>query len=1701
MKYVIGQPALVIILFIVASFLARFLWSYLGTTIQRSSSHPSKHPSSIRTTRVGSLSSVDSQSDSAANGPQAVSSAEDRIIALEVMRDGGLGIDEGFHDQALLSDSSHHPALGDQPLTYSSSSVGYPIALVRSWKDLIINACTIGIMVMTVARYSLELTLGANIGSNWLLVSVLLWSSLSAVSTLKLFLHVQSQRTNHAHPGRTYTQLEYQIVLIYLINLPFEFLDTRSTVLQYLKHEEAFKTIERLMIIRLLAFLLYLSAVVILLVTPRPTALLPRSPRDPISTVHPTAVATDEKTRPLPLEPRRSLISLAYFLHTDSYLWKHISTTATEESIPDLRVDDKAAAVLFRWKADQAAYEAAKIKPSFLRALVWHFRYQLLSQQFFAYFSAVGGLLPSFFLQRILGYITSRSGEHPQPPHVALLYALGLFVTQVFLAFAESAGLIIGRRLSVRMRALLISLVFTKALRRTGANSKGSEPSQSADEAKNGGRSDSEEDRNSPASTGKIANLVSNDVLSLAEIGAYLHFLWPESVIQLVLAGIYLYVLLGYSALAGMFCMIVAIPIQSYLTALWAKCQDSLMAAADKRLGLATEVINNIKVVKFFAWESNFLKKMEALRREELNRLSRRVIITIAENMVSFSVPIFVSIVTFYTHTKVLGQPLTAEQAFTALALFNVFRFPLGIMVGMISGLLQSYVSLRRIEKFLDEKETEKYSILSVRQAEAGDPLVGFKNATFTHEVKRDDGPSPESSTFKLCDLEFSFPEGRLSLIVGRVGSGKGTLLLSLLGETTKLSGEAFLPSPVSRVWGLDPALQLTNTTAYCPQQPWLLSDSIRNNILYGSQMNRPRYLQVLKACALGPDLATFTDGDLTEIGDKGTVLSGGQKARISLARALYSPAKVLLLDDVLSAVDSHSAQHLFTHALTGPLVKDRTCILVTHAVDLCLPAAAFIVSLDRGQVVYAGHPSHFNIASVLTATESSDQSGIENETTIESLAEPSINDDDTAAQIKTEATQRLVEKERQAVGAVNSRIYKLYYDSLGGIMPLMITMVLFALAELGNVLSTWVLERWADANSNQASPRSTHQIGVGWLNPSSIQLDKLLPTFPSSLSSQTLGSLVSNSDNDQVLDYYIGLYLLAGIMALAFELIRVAFFTFRSIVAGRKIYERLINRLLYAQVRFFDTVPIGRVLNRLSKDVETMDRDLADSLIFLADDVLAALAILVVVVAVLPIGFLFAVMAACMIYVAIGYIYLSSTREIKRSESTSRSPVLSLCTECLGGVTSIRAYSDIGRYTQQMFRLIDAYNRPFYMLWMCNRWLSSRIDVAAAIFTFLVVLYMIQSGMPAALSGFALSYVINFNVKTLWIVRWWSVNEINFNSLERIHEYLNIEQEPQNGNKPPAAWPSKQGSIEVEGLTARYAPHLPPVLKSVSFKVKAGEKIGICGRTGSGKSTLALSFFRFIEAEAGRIVIDGLDISKLELSSLRSRLTIIPQESVLFSATIRWNMDPFSEHDDSRIWDALRRVGMAPPVLEIRPNAGGGSGNTTREDSQSHDLTFITSLDTEVQDGGKNFSTGQRQLLAIARAILKLENSALLILDESTASLDAESDEKVQATIRSEMANSTILCIAHRLKTIIDYDKVLVLSNGEVIEFDEPWKLLLDGDEDDEHGSGRGEVRSQRKSSAFRELCIKSGHFDELRQSALRAKNLKSQDHQSKSL
>ena len=458
--------------------------------------------------------------------------------------------------------------------------------------------------------------------------------------------------------------------------------------------------------------------------------------------------------------------------------------------------------------------------------------------------------------------------------------------------------------------------------------------------------------------------------------------------------------------------------------------------------------------------------------------------------------------------------------------------------------------------------------------------------------------------------------------------------------------------------------------------------------------------------------------------------------------------------------------------------------------------------------------------------------------------------------------------------------------------------------------------------------------------------------------------------------------------------------------------------------------------MNRLSKDIQEVDQEMSPVLQMTLENLVSLVAIIAVICWATP-GFIFLVGVVIAMYYAIGALYLASSRDLKRIESVQRSPLYTLVGETLAGTVSIRAYSDSERVIQQCLGLVDKANRAFLFLWYENRWLSIRVDCAGAAVTLCSALFLLYSHADAALAGFTLSYAVTLVDVVLWLVRLYSVVEINLNSVERVGEYLEIPPERQGGTPPPAHWPTDTGNIVVRDLAVRYAAEFPRALDGVSFEVAPGEKVGIVGRTGSGKSTLSLAFFRFLEAEAGSIVIDGINIADIPLDKLRERLTIIPQDSQLFKGSVRSNLDPFGDVDDADMWFALERCQIA---------------------------SAIKTLDDPVEQGGANFSAGQRQLLSLTRGLLKLRNSRILILDESTANLDSDSDALIQRTIRNEMApGATILTVAHRLKTIIDYDKVLVLDRGHVLEYGAPATLLSDN------------------SSSFYALCERSGELDEL--------------------
>ncbi|KAK0555362.1 Transporter of the ATP-binding cassette (ABC) [Tilletia horrida] len=1562
--------------------------------------------------------------------------------------------------------------------------------------------------------------------------------------------------------------------------------------------------------------------------------------------------AKEKDQGPVPPEDRASLLSRAFFSFVTPLVRKHYSEQFSLPAVPELSAENRAASVLacFRSGGSPSGSPAEAVedagnetsigrdevlplpgppKESLSWRLLLYFKKDLIFQFAWAVVQAVFELSPAIGLRLILNWIGTRSraasghleeGEELLPLHMAVTYALAMGVGQMVFSIAASQALMRGRKICINLRAILISEIVTKALRRKDVGGQGKKEGEEGEEDGEGGdkkdgkkedKKDKEvggdigEKEGGRATDGQIINLISVDVFRVSEIAAYLHFVAITAPILIILSLYMLWRVLGWSGLAGMSVLVASIPIQTLSARLFLRVQEKLLEATDKRLTLFSEVLSAMKTVKFFAWERSFEARMEATRKHELKMLRNRYLAWIAQFVTFFMTPMLVATVTFTVHTQVLHKPLPAETAFTALALFGIMRAPIDQLPDMIVNVLSALTSVRRIDKFLREEETPKYEQLLGAQQEttSDDPVIGFQDATFSFaEGGPDavsggantaaapgsgaggDGEAEPAETFSLKDLNLTFPLGELSIIGGPVGSGKTMMLLSLLGETHQVSGRIFAPCPVARaILPKDPHTGLQESIAYCSQNPWLLSTTIRDNILFGQEMDQERYREVLFACALEVDLVVLEFGDSTECGEAGVTLSGGQKARVALARALYSPARYLYLDDILSAVDAHTAKHLYTHCLKGKLMQGRTVIMVTHAISLCLPGAAFAVALQDGKVAAAGKPADLMAAGVFEeegAHGSDDEDGGKvGDEIVEDVAEEldeegnarsgkkavtsshpagpkrAVDPEELAKKLSVEKSNKT--EEGYAKGSVSLSTYRTYFLSLDPrpwvvFIFWLILLAFFFTARISDVTAAAWLRRWASTfEQYKESAWETLSTLTAFAGPSrlsglapsnikalpwnikhhaqnvsesiltvvgqeSIVHESMAYTVPSqfvllgedakfspSFSSFKASFVSKESGSLDYLKIYVALSLLFVILSLARDIWCYA----GSLQASKHVYRRFISALMHATPSFFEKTPHGRIVNRASKDVEALDQEMSGSVLFFSEMVLQTVTIFGIVIWANPFFSIIGVFILVAFF-AIGALYLGSARDLKRIESVTRSPIYSLIGEVLSGSVVIRAYADSGRFARHTLRLIDGTNRPFYMLWLANRWLSIRVDSMAALTAVCTALFMILNPrVDAGLAGFTLSYTIQLVDTVLWTVRMYSQVEITANSVERIEEYLNLESEKMGGTEPPAYWPSSTGDIEIDNLSVRYGPEFPRALDGIKLKIKAGQSIAICGRTGSGKSTLSLAFFRFLEAEAGSIIIDGLDIAQVPLRTLRKRLTIIPQDAQLFSGTIRQNLDPFGEYEDSELWMALIKCRLASvntPMASraasqpasrptsrpasIRhsakpataaPAASNGklaareepaaNGDDESEQSES-EIQTIHSLDATVESGGKNFSAGQRQLIALARGLLKLRDSRILILDESTANLDSASDAAVQRTIRTEMApNATVITIAHRLRTLADHDLVAVLGRGKLLEYDTPANLIRD------------------PKSNFYELCQKSGasEFEVLKEMA----------------
>ncbi|CAG8886463.1 unnamed protein product [Penicillium nalgiovense] len=867
----------------------------------------------------------------------------------------------------------------------------------------------------------------------------------------------------------------------------------------------------------------------------------------------------------------------------------------------------------------------------------------------------------------------------------------------------------------------------------------------------------------------------------------------------------------------------------------------------------------------------------------------------------------------------------------------------------------------------------------------------------------------------------------------------------------------------------VDPETGLIDSIAYCAQEAWLVNDTVKENIIFASPYDERRYRAVLKACALERDLAILDAGDQTLVGEKGISLSGGQKQRISLARAVYSSGRHLLLDDCLSAVDSHTAKHIFRQALTGPLMLNRTCILVTHNVALTVPQSDHVVVLENGRISTQGRPN--DVAATVSRAPSHHES----------------EDEDLNGSPNGKPEDKAKLSESKATGSIKWSTVSMYLRAMGPWYYWIGAVLVFCLQQLGSVSTNIWIRQWA--NSYHTSKVGTEDAGQ---YAAAAHLKG--PTFNvgsvgrvSSWSLPQLGASPTSEPGGQVnVAYYLGVYALLGFLYIAISLSREAVLFWGSLHASWKIHDRLLNAVMHAKFRFFDSTPLGQLMNRFSKDVESVDQEVAPVAIGMLHSLASVIMIVILISWITP-GFLIAGVFIMLVYTALGAVYLNSSRDLKRLESVQRSPLYQQFGETLNGIVTIRAYGDGPRFMVDNHRRINAYNRPHIYLWASNRWLALRVDWTGALVSFFSATFVLLNvgTIDAGAAGLSLTYAVTFTENVLWLVRLYSEVQQNMNSVERVREYLDVDQEAASvieESRPASDWPS-QGAVEFKNYSTRYRPDLDPVLKEVSFSVKAGEKVGIVGRTGAGKSSLALALFRGLEAEKGQIIIDGVNIGSIGLRDLREAITIVPQDPTLFTGTLRSNLDPFGLFSDEQIFTALRRVhligsstsGTATPttsstVTATESNAnvnGNANGVSSSAVTVVDNKNVFHNLDSQVSESGSNLSQGQRQLLCLARALLK--NPRVLMMDEATASIDYATDAKIQETLR-ELSSSTIITIAHRLQTIIDYDKVLVLDHGRVIEYDHPWSLI------------------NKEDGLFRSMCDNSGNMDVLLDGAQRA-------------
>ncbi|TPX68327.1 hypothetical protein SpCBS45565_g03207 [Spizellomyces sp. 'palustris'] len=1276
---------------------------------------------------------------------------------------------------------------------------------------------------------------------------------------------------------------------------------------------------------------------------------------------------------PCPGRQDRSFLSKWTYMYMNPMVSRGMKRELLPEEFPQIEDEDEAkmlsSRLLNEWdKEVNERGSGAKLWRATWRVFGW--RYMLAGVSFFA------ETVVKIGEGVLLGYLLQWFQKTDKESREGYLLAMGMAFCVITHAVLHHVVFFLGMRMGMQMRVAFIAAIYRKCLALSISNT---------------------------SSTGLIVNLVSNDVQRFEDAAPFAHFAWLGPV-ELLLVLYFMYVQISWAAFAAVGALLMVIPMQAAFAGRFAKLRKKLVVFRDDRIKSVSDMLAGIMVVKLYAWELPFMKKINELRNRELGYIKHASTLRAINEALYFSSSSITSMFGFITFF-LMGGVLTPSRIFTCLTYLTNARLTItNFFPKAVQFLSESWISLQRIEAFLSLPEIGSTRELVEERKfldSLGDPsiMIAIRDGTFTwgegvtslesKQVVHQTLSEAENSGPReiLSKIDLTIRKGELVGVCGPVGSGKSSLANAILGEMDRVSGRVALGS---------------RKIAYAAQSPWIVTGTIKDNILFGLPFNEKWFWVVIRACAMERDVSKFANGIHTLIGERGVTLSGGQRARLALARAVYYNADIYIMDDPLSAVDTNVGRHLFEKCIQGVL-KDKARFLVTHQLQY-VRGCDRVLLLEDGTIsgigpydkvmLTPGSPFAGALRDFASRPADMDQSvddGEESEgpTTVD---EPLSQDEDVNIPAKVSSDDSAnstgeLSKEQVIQGSIGAATYYRYFKSGAGVTATIVLAVSLVIGEFVADVANWWLAHWSQENeTDRQQPRNA------WVFFALVMITVIL------------------SNGRALLFFYV------------------------SWVAGRALFVKMLEAVFKSPMHFFQVNPHGRLMNRFSKDINLLDEMLPQTFFDFIQCAFMILGTLVIAVVVIP----YILVLVPLIGIGFYFLrtaYISTSRQIKRIESVTRSPVYSNIPSTLEGLSTVRAFGAETRFANRFVDLQNDNTRMYFCFISCARWLGFRLDVGSALFLAVVAFGAVglrdSLGLKSGVIGLLLTYVLQLTGLLQWAVRQSAEVENYMVSVERVLEYTALppEETEEHESKAatrgalPEAWPDK-GEVELNNMSLTYPNTTRPVLRNITVRIPPGTKVGIVGRTGAGKSSFLQALFRIVSPSPhGSIQVDNIKTDEIRLSELRSRISIIPQEPFCFKGTLRFNIDPFGKYDDAEIWRVLDAVELKKRIVE-------GLGGR---------------LESEVAENGSNWSVGERQLICLARAILR--NTKLIVMDEATSAVDLHTDALIQRAIRDKEAgmfkDATVLTIAHRLNTVIDYDLIMVLDDGQLVEFGTPYALL----------------------------------------------------------